>query len=334
MKPGLLDPAQVRLTSLLGAWRSSRLCRLLYASSGGWPLGQGARRISPSGASHPALAPQQEEKIEEARAGWETEAVHRPFCSLDEASLHLDSVTEPWSVHLEVRLSGTVAEERLRQAVRRALAKHPRARAKVVMGRRWRAGYAWEITPVVELDPLDVVVCADDDALQAARAELQSLAVPLETSPPLRIRLARHGQGDVVMLNVHHAAGDGIAALGLLRSIARAYAGRPDPVSPTPPEEVEIPTPSGWWAPLRALVGELRQAAHRSVHLVPSGGKDRPGYGLHHLVLDPAQTAALATQAEAGTTVNDLLLAALHLALDSWHREHGGVPGRLSVLMP
>jgi NRPS condensation-like uncharacterized protein len=154
-------------------------------------------------------------------------------------------------------------------------------------------------------------------------------------SPPLRIRLARHRDGDVVMLNVHHAAGDGIAALCLLRSIARAYAGRPDLVAQTPPEQVQIPAPSGGrWGQIQALVGELRQAAPRSAHLVPIGGADRPGYQLHHLVLDTAQTVALAAKAKAGTTVNDLLLAGLHLALDSWNRGHGGAAGRLSVLMP
>ncbi|MGQ0716360.1 MAG: condensation domain-containing protein [Pseudonocardiales bacterium] len=262
------------------------------------------------------------------------EAVRRPFGALDEASYHLDSVTEPWSVHLEVRLSGTVVEDRLRQAVGVALARHPRARARATIAGQRRAGYEWEITPAPDVDPLDVVVCPDDEALLAARADLQSLAVPLVTSPPLRIRLARHRNGDVVMLNLHHAAGDGIAALRLLRSIARAYAGRADPVPHTQPEEAEIPAPSGRWAQLRALVGELRHAAPRSAHLVPSGGQDRPGYQLHHLVLDTAQTAALATNADPGTTVNDLLLAGLHLALDSWNSEHDGPGGRLSVLMP
>jgi NRPS condensation-like uncharacterized protein len=256
------------------------------------------------------------------------------LCALDEAIYHLDSVSEPCSVHLEVRLSGTVVEDRLRQAVGMALARHPRARARATMARLRRAGYEWEIPPAPDVDPLDVVLCSDDDALQAVRADLQSLAVPLATSPPLRIRLAHHRSGDVVMLNLHHAAGDGIAALGLLRSIARAYAGRCDPVSQTPPEELKIPALSGRWAQLRALMGELRQAAPRSAHLIPIGGEDRPGYWLYHLVLDPAQTAALVATAEGGTTVNDLLLAGLHLALDSWNCEHGGVPGRLSVLMP
>ncbi|MGH3365603.1 MAG: condensation domain-containing protein [Nocardioidaceae bacterium] len=272
--------------------------------------------------------------VDETAASSDPKAVRRPFSALDEASYHLDSVSEPWSVHLEVRLSGTVDEDRLRRAVGAALAKHPRARARATIARQQRAGYEWEITPAPDVDPLDVVVCSDDDALQAVRAGLQSLAVPLVTSPPLRIRLARHRNGDVVMLNLHHAAGDGIAALRLLRSIARAYTGRSDPVPHTPPEEVRIPAPSGRWAQLRALAGELRHAAPRSAHLVPTGGQDRPGYRLHHLVLSTAQTAALATNADTGTTVNDLLLAGLHLALDSWNSEHGSPGGRLSVLMP
>ncbi|HZA16095.1 MAG TPA: hypothetical protein VE645_04235 [Pseudonocardiaceae bacterium] len=272
--------------------------------------------------------------VDQAQASSGPDVVRRPFCALDEASYHLDSVCEPCSVHLEVRLSGTVDEDRLRHAVGMALVRHPRTRARAAMARRQRADYEWEITPAPDVDPLDVVVCPDDDALQAVRADLVSLAVPLVTSPPLRIRLARHRDGDVVMLNVHHAAGDGIAALRLLRSIARAYARCCDPVSHTPPEELEIPTPSGWWAQLRALVGELRQVTRRPVHLVPRGGKDRPGYGLHHVVLDTAQTAALTTKAVAGASVNDLLLAGLHLALERWNVEHGGAAGRLSVLMP
>ena len=262
--------------------------------------------------------------------------VRRSFSALDEANYLLDSVAEPWSVHLEVRLSGTVDEDRLRHAVGMALARFPRARARATISPRWRARYEWETTSVPQVDPLEVVVCVDDEALQSARSDLQSSSVPLVTSPPLRIRLARHRDGDAVMLNLHHAAGDGIAALDLLRCIACAYAGRPNPVPAVPPQEVEIPAPTGRWAQFRAVVGELCQVGRRAVHLVPTGGNERAGYGLYHLVLDAAQTAALSTHAAAGTTatVNDLLLAGLHMALDSWHAEYGGAAGRLSVLMP
>jgi NRPS condensation-like uncharacterized protein len=88
---------------------------------------------------------------------------------------------------------------------------------------RTSSGYEWEITPAPDVDPLDVVVCSDDNAPKTVRANLQSLSEPLVTSPPLRIRLARHRKGDVAMLNLHPAAGNGIAVLGLLRSIARVH---------------------------------------------------------------------------------------------------------------
>src|SRR5918997_723495 len=79
-------------------------------------------------------------------------SLRQSFCALDEASYYLDSVAEPWSVHLEVRLSGTVIEERLRRAVGMALARHPRARARVTMARQWWAKYEWEIIPVPDVD--------------------------------------------------------------------------------------------------------------------------------------------------------------------------------------
>lgn len=105
------------LKSLFGAWRSSIATRLMYADSGGRrPLGQWQEAAGTL-------------RVDEA-----------------EASYHLDSAPEPWSVHLEVRLNGTVVEDHLRQAVGIALARHPRARARATMARQRRAGYEWEIT--------------------------------------------------------------------------------------------------------------------------------------------------------------------------------------------
>src|SRR5919199_1042734 len=95
--------------------------------------------------------------------GAEGRVVRRSFCALDEASYLLDSVAEPWSVHLEVRLSGTVDEDRLRHALGMALARYPRARARAIISRRWPGRYEWEITPISQVDPLEVVVCFDDE---------------------------------------------------------------------------------------------------------------------------------------------------------------------------
>jgi hypothetical protein len=66
-------------------------------------------------------------RADDAQPSWHHEVVRRHFCPLDQASSHLDSVPEPWSVPLDVRLNGTFVEDRLRQAVGVALARQPRA---------------------------------------------------------------------------------------------------------------------------------------------------------------------------------------------------------------
>lgn len=102
------------------------------------------------------------------------------------------------SVQFEARVAGRVDEERLAAALVAALCTHP--------------------------DALRVVDCADGEELVATRVELQDVVVPLQECPPLRVLLARHPAGDVLMLNVNHAASDGFGALRILQALARAYA--------------------------------------------------------------------------------------------------------------
>jgi NRPS condensation-like uncharacterized protein len=261
-----------------------------------------------------------------------------PFAAVDEGILHLDSRDEPWSVHLEAGVDVAVDIARLRDALTTALARHPRARARLVTSRSWPRRYEWEVPAQPDVDPLDVVECADDAAVAAARADLQSRSVPLRTSPPLRVRLARHRGGDFVMLNVNHSASDGIGALTLLRAMASAYRGErvfEIPTLPGPARQTSSPRSlrerarRGW-----VLLGELRDVVAPSAHLVAEGGDDRPGYGFQQLALSPEQTSALGRLRGAGATVNDALLAALHLAIAGWNAERGVTSRRVSVLMP
>jgi NRPS condensation-like uncharacterized protein len=250
---------------------------------------------------------------------------------IDEAILHLDSPAEPWSVHLEMRYRKGVDQRRLGEAVRASLDRHPAARARLAVspGRR---SYDWEASATPERDPCDTVLCDSEDALAAAGEDLLSRPIPLEASPPLRIRLARLPDSDVVMLNLHHAAGDGMAALVFLQSVARAYAGRPEAVVDVPrsPAVAPVSRPD-----LRAAAVELSEAGRRSTRIVSDGGRDAPGYACHLLALDAARTRALRDPTRAdGATVNDLLMAALHLCAARWNAEHGTPGRRVSVLMP
>jgi NRPS condensation-like uncharacterized protein len=263
-----------------------------------------------------------------------------PFNIADEAVHLLDCETEPWSIHLEARFPGRLDDDRLRAAVGTALARHPMARARKAPW-RWRDHrFQWLIEPAAGLDPLRVVDCPDDQALAATRAELQSLSVPLAESPPLRVRLAHHPDGDAVMVNANHAATDGFGALRFLRSVARAYTGDADPVPALDlvaarnlSARLAAPDLATRVRRQLALAEKLRDLVTPPARMVRVGGSDRPGYGFHLVSLTAAETGALTGLDHPGT-VNDLLLAALNLAVAGWNAEHGGRCGRVGVLVP
>ncbi|HWC11411.1 MAG TPA: hypothetical protein VG455_09335, partial [Acidimicrobiales bacterium] len=106
-----------------------------------------------------------------------------------------------------------------------------------------------------------------------------------------------------------------------------AYAGRPEAVAePVDPPPADVG--------LRPVVWELAQAARPSASIAPDGGDDAPGYGLHLLRVGADRTRALKDGARDGTTVNDLLVAALHLTVGRWNAHHGSPARRVSVLVP
>ena len=264
-----------------------------------------------------------------------------PFDVVDEAVHVLDREAEPWSIQLEVRLPGTVDEARLRRAVVEALARHPGARArKVATARRTERRYHWEVTEVAEVDPVRVVDCPADEDLVEARSRLLDLSVPLSESPPLRLRLARRPGGDVVMVNVNHAASDGVGSLRFLQSVSRAYAGRPDPTPDVDPLRARDLGAAVGSSDLRTrllrgvvLAEKLRDLVAPPSRIAPDQGTDRPGYGFHFVRLDTRDTARLADAPHRGT-VNDVLLAALHLTVDAWNRDHGAPPRRIGAMVP
>ncbi|MEN3314034.1 MAG: hypothetical protein V7605_268 [Acidimicrobiaceae bacterium] len=263
-----------------------------------------------------------------------------PFSVVDEAVHLLETEAAPWSVEMELAVEGHLDETRLRTAFAHALEAHPMARARKVASRPALHTDQWEIAAEADHDPLRVVDCADDDALATARAELQSLAVPLAEAPPLRARLVRHPGGDVVMLNANHAAMDAFGALRLLQSVARAYAGEPDPApAPTHLEAREYPdrlAAGGLVTRLRrrlALAEKLRDVVTPPARVAPDGATGEAGYGFHHVSLPAARTEAIAGLDHAGT-VNDVLVSALHLAIAGWNADHGRPCGRIGVLVP
>ncbi len=221
------------------------------------------------------------------------------------------------SLQVEARVEGSLDELRLRKALDTVLGHRPAAH-----------------------DPLDVVHCADDAALDAARVDLLAQPVAMSEWPPLRARLAHHPDGDVLLLNVNHGASDGPGAVRVLESIARAYAdgaaGGPPldflAVNDLPVRPSSMPV-SAVVARYRNTVEQLRDLLARPARLAPDGGEDRPGCGFHSVALSVVDTRRVASVHRQGTARN-VLLAGLHLAIGDWNLAHGTPGRRIGVLVP
>jgi NRPS condensation-like uncharacterized protein len=252
------------------------------------------------------------------------------------------------TLQLEVQLGERVDVPRLERAVRHAMADHPLATVRrAVMPRGWRTPQ-WEVAVRLDLDPVAVTSCADGE-LDELRDGWFATPIALDEAPLFRVLLARTPAFDALLLRAHHLAFDGIGALALLRSIGAAYtSGRPpdavarDPFgeiarrSPAPPAARE--NPSGASTDARAIAsatasGAERAALHKAVaagrtawrdvvgptHLAPCGaGTSGPELHLELLRIDRATTTRLDARS-ATTTLDGLLLAALHLTVARWN---------------
>jgi NRPS condensation-like uncharacterized protein len=231
-----------------------------------------------------------------------------------------EDLLEPtsWTLRLEAQVEGPLDERRLRQAVAAVLGPLPTA-----------------------VDPVECVDCGDDDALDRARSDPRRPPVPVQDWPPLRVCLAHHPAGDVVMLDVNHAAADGPAALRLLRSIANAYTG--GDTGPVHPLDVAAATDlpvrpasapvSAWGARYRKAVERLRDVLANPARLAADGAVDENGYGMHLVRLSTDDTR-LVVDPHRRRTSRDVMVAALHLAIGDWNLRHGTPGRRVGVLVP
>jgi len=261
---------------------------------------------------------------------------------LDELYLHLDRDAEPWSVQLEVVVEGRVDSDRLADAIVEGARRHPLARARLRPARGIDFGYEWEVADELAEAPLEVADCDDDAALAMAREALMSTSPDLEEAPPFAITLAHHPGGDAIMLNLNHAAGDGISAVRLMASILRAYAGEDDPQAPVDPLGVRNISDlvNSRSIPVRlmrsrTLARQATRVAAAPARIATEGvDGDHDGYGFELLQLDSAELQAILDRRSGGATVNDVLLGALALTIHRWNERHGEADGRIGIMMP
>jgi len=280
-------------------------------------------------------------RLDEPERAPARDAITVPFAPMDELCFHLDSERYPWTIELEIRAPGELDEHRLRAAVAAAADRHPMARARIRPYRLTDRRYDWEIAPRFDADPVWVVRAPDDEAMDLRRAEILSAGVPLDSAPPFRVWLVRRPGGDSLILAANHVATDGMGAVRLLRSIVRAYA---DVVDHVPPFDVvesrdlaASASPTTVVGHVERLVGmglSLGRATGRLSRIAREGQTDEPGFLFTHVIVPAEQLAVIDAKRHADATVNDLLVAALHLAIADWNADHAQETARIAVMMP
>lgn len=255
-----------------------------------------------------------------------------PFTAVDELGRVFERRAEPNTVHFEVQVPGTIDAGRLRRAVQDVLAAYPLLRA-----RRRPSGPArrswWEIGDHADLDPLQVRTgTAEAGTIEAERERLFGEPIALEHSPLIRVGLVQTPERDVVMVGAHHALFDGVSCLRLMRSIAAAYSGQPDPIPPVDPLTIRAATPPPNQSPDDGPHTTVPK--RRSVRIAHDSHLPGPGYGFALRVLDTEATTALSAARRLGASVNDLLLAALFQTVTTWNRRHAAPAGRVTITMP
>ncbi|HXT42821.1 MAG TPA: condensation domain-containing protein [Pseudonocardiaceae bacterium] len=264
-----------------------------------------------------------------------------PLTMLDESLLITQETRAAWNVQFEVATDHRVDADRLRQAVRSCCQRHPMARARLAPAHTGGSSYQWCIADDVDRDPLRVVDCPDATALEALRAELYTPYIALDASPGFRVALARRPGGDLVLLATSHTVADGVGAVRLMQTIARTYRGEPDPSDPLPLAEARDvgsflapKNRSEKWARKLELPRRLYEALDPPSRIAAVGGADRDGFGFVFRALDIGKTTPGLVQRPPDTTINDVLVAALHRTVQSWNTQHGASSDRIGVMMP
>ena len=267
--------------------------------------------------------------------------IQTPFSAIDETLDLSDSAHYPVNVHIEAKAPGRLDGEKMRAAVQVALGKHPMARARKLPPKPKDKHVYWQVSETAGADPFLVVEGGDQLGVSRARNQLLSIQVPLHEPPPLRIWLVRCDSGDHLILNVHHAAADGIGTLRFLRSILRAYSNEEDQTADVDALEArdldQLYSPSGDREKSKRMKSFVSSLSKQLAERTPVSSRDgiqRSGYGCYHLTLDAEEAASLNPKQHVDATFNDLLVAAMHRTVEAWNDREQDDSALVRVLSP
>jgi NRPS condensation-like uncharacterized protein len=272
-----------------------------------------------------------------------------PFAPIEELDYYLETAVEPSLIQLETHVQGHLDPAALASALAVTLAAEPAARRHLAGTSRWHRRLHWEAAPPgiragTAAVPLTVTRWDRAEELAELRERLSAWPIPLHDEA-IRLTLAAGQERDVVILQTHHAAFDGISSVTLLASICAAYRRRArvtagsrldgdgGPVSAPPLAPAPPPAPTGPARPCRpwrTWVPRLPGAVTRIAPQDRSPG--RSGYGS---VRRPVPVPRPVRRGRGPfPTVNDLLVTALVLTVERWNTAHGRRGGLIRIGIP
>jgi diacylglycerol O-acyltransferase len=242
---------------------------------------------------------------------------------VDRAWLRMDDRTNPMVITGLLLFAGGLPVEALRAVLRERLT-HPRFRSVARAAGPLGAWSTWDLVPA--FDPatrvVEVALGPDEDALRALVSGW--MGVPLEPAAPRWrvVHVDRGAAGAAVVVQVHHAVGDGVTLVRTLLDVAGGGAARPV-------AGVEAPRPTSLrahaaraWGDLRALVRLLALPHEPGTSLRPPlSGRKRLAWTA------PLSVEALQRRAhEGGVTLTDVVVGAFAGALADEHLRVTGAP--------
>jgi NRPS condensation-like uncharacterized protein len=266
-----------------------------------------------------------------------------PLSLAEELFLGLDAPGEPGTMHLELRVAGSLDPARLETAARTAANRHPMTRVALAGRRRlWRPPL-WSSTVRPTPDLLRTRSCDSDSAMNDIRADFYSQAIDPATAPLVRLLLVSRPGGDSLLLSVHHAVMDGFGMARFLQSVGRAYAELPDPTPDVDPVATrDLAAAFGDRYPKSSKGQAFRRTGKRKRTQLqpqmqqPAGtGSTGPGFGFLTLSLPRDwPTPELSHRDLRGTRGDYLMLAALHRAVGRWNAQKSRETDLVSTILP
>lgn len=269
-------------------------------------------------------------------------AMRTPLANVDAAWLRMDEPSNQMVVTGVLVLETPVSAQRVRGLIERRLLAFDRFRQRIVPPPVGVGLPSWEEDPDFSLDHQLVVerfpAALDEAGLQAFISGLASRPFP-PRRPPWQIHLVpRFEGGSALVVRIHHCIADGLALVHVLLSLAD---GAPELAVRGAEEQ---PAPSRWDSVRASLASATRAVPAGAEHLGslarllllppdpvtrfkgPLRAKKKLVWSQPFLLVD-FKRVGRAT----GSTVNDVLMAALAGALRRYLLTHREVPRKLDI---